>query len=360
MDRRSFLRGAGVAAAATTLAAPAIAQGYGDLHLVTPFPYAMSGAGQSPVRIANRLQNLLSKSGRFHINVHFAGELVPAGSEFAAVADGRADLYYGPDYYYAGLHPALNFFTAVPLGMTAGEHTAWIEHGEGQALWDELSLPLGVKPLLAGNSGMQMGGWFKEPVRSVEDLKGRRFRMPGLGGEVWRRLGMIVSNEPPTEIVAALEDGRLDGADWIGPWDDVRLGLQLSAGFYYHPGLLEGGAALTLGINRGFWDALGLPDREALTATAQSENALLLADYNLNNATELNNLREIGNVTIGRFPDDVIAAIAEAAPDVAAAAAVDDLGRRIHDSYFGARNLMRGWSELSDAGFIETRRTILG
>ncbi|MGD9739359.1 MAG: TRAP transporter substrate-binding protein [Bauldia sp.] len=361
MDRRSFIRGAGIAAAAT-LAAPAIAQQRptGELTLLTPFPPGTTGPAFSARRIAERLRHLFAADAAVNITVHHAGEFVPAMDEFAAVADGRATFYYGPDYYYAALHPAMNFFTSVPIGMTAIEHTAWIEQAGGQALWDELALGLGVKPFLAGNSGMQMGGWFRRPLTSVADIEGLRFRMPGLGGEVWRRLGAVVSNEGPAAIVAALENGTLDGADWIGPWDDMRLGLHRVASHYYHPGLLEAGPALTLGVSKAFWDGLGDADREAIAAAARSENSLVLSEFHFNNATALRELRTVDTVSIERFPDDVIAAMARVAPEVAEAAAVDDIGQRIHDSYFAALDLLRGWSELSEGELVTTRARILG
>ena len=244
--------------------------------------------------------------------------------------------------------------------MTAVEHSAWIELAGGQALWDELSGGFGIKPLLAGNTGTQMGGWFKRPVTSLADLAGLNFRMPGLGGEVWRRLGMNVVNLPGSQILAALDAGTLDGTDWVGPWNDTEWGFQRVATNYYTPSLSEGGAALTLGVGRRIWDALPAADQAIFRAACGAESALMMAEFHLNNARALAALKAEGRVTIRPFPNDVIARIGEVAPDVAASAATDDLGRRILASYLGARDAMRPWTQLAEPEFIAARQRILG
>lgn len=358
MDRRTFIRGAGVvAASAGALAAPAIAQGRTELRLVMPWTVDFPGLASGASRFAARIEAITG--GRITIQINGAGQLVPPLEEYAAVADGRADLYHAPDYYYAALHPALNFFTNAPLGMTATEFAAWIAFGEGGDLWTELARGLGVQPLLVGNTGAQMGGWFKAPIASVADLAGRNFRMPGLGGEVWRRLGMNVITLPANEILGALQDGRLDGADWVGPWNDGAIGIEDAATNYYYPSLVEGCGAITLGVNAGVWDALADADKAAFSAAAQAEHDLMLAEYRYQSGIALASLRDAG-VTVTAFPEDVLAAIAEIGPEVAAAAATDELGQRIHDSYYAARDTVRGWTEIGEGRYIAARGSALG
>lgn len=355
MDRRSFIRGAaGVGAGA--LAAPAIAQGRTELRLVMPWTPDFPGLASGAARFAERIAAITS--GRITVTIFAGGQLVPALEEYAAVADGRADLYHAPDYYYSALHPALNFFTNAPLGMTATEFAAWLAFGEGQDLWDALARSLGVKPLLVGNTGAQMGGWFKAPVTKVADLAGRNFRMPGLGGEVWRRLGMNVITLPANQILGALADGRLDGADWVGPWNDQAIGIQEAAPYCYFPSLVEGCGAVALGVNAGVWDGLSEADKAAFRAAAQAEHDLMLAEYRYQSGIALTALRA-GGVDIAPFPDDVLAAIAAVGPEVAAAAATDEIGRRIHDSYYAARDSMRGWTEIGAGAYVAARATAL-
>jgi TRAP-type mannitol/chloroaromatic compound transport system substrate-binding protein len=359
MDRRTFLRAAGLSSvAAATLPAPGIAQSRTELQLVMPWPRDFPGLGTSVQRLADRISALTE--GRIAINVHAAGELVPTLEEFAAVADGRADLYHAPDYYYAGNHPALAYFTNAPLGLTAIEHTAWIELAGGQQLWDELSGQFGIKPLLAGNTGTQMAGWFKQPIESVSDLDGLNFRMPGLGGEVWRQLGMNVINLPGAAILGALQSGELDGTDWVGPWNDLAWGFQQYAKHYYYPSLVEGCGALALGINRGVWDKMSAGDQTIFHSACQAENALSLSDYRLNNGRSLAILETDHTVMIERFPADIIDAVGAVSPGIAASAAVGEIGSRIYESYLDAREAMRNWTAISEPNYVAERARILG
>lgn len=353
MDRRSFIRGAGLAAAGATLAAPAIAQQRIGLRLVMPWTLDFPGLGTGAQRFAERISAM--SGGRYEIQIFAEGEFVAPLEEFAAVSDGRADLYHSADYYYAGVHPAYNFFTSVPLGMTTTEHNAWIDHGGGQELWNELSGRFNIKPLLVGNTGAQMGGWFKRPIGGLADLAGLNFRMPGLGGAVWRALGLNIVTLPGSQLLAALRDGTLDGVDWVGPWNDTAIGFPEVATNYYYPSLVEGCGAITLGINRAVWNAMPVGDQAMFQAACRAENDIMRADYHYNNARSLADLRSAGTVAIEQFPADVLARIAEVSPEVVRSAVTDDLGQRVHDSYFRSRDLMRGWSELSEGAYISAR-----
>src|SRR5438067_5438048 len=237
---------AGLASAAI-LPAPAIAQGTRELTMVTSWsensiPYQISAD-----RLARSLANL--SDGRFKITVYPQGKLVAAFETFDAVAAGVADMYHSSDNYFGAKIPALNFFSEVPFGMTADELSSWIAFGGGQALWDEVDAPFNIKPLSCFNEGVQMGGWFNKEVNSPADFKGLRYRMPGLGGEVLRRMGATVVLTPGGEIMTALKTGAIDASEWVGPWADIALGLDQVADYYYYPGFHEPGTSVTLGIN---------------------------------------------------------------------------------------------------------------
>ncbi|MCW5696795.1 MAG: TRAP transporter substrate-binding protein [Bauldia sp.] len=353
MDRRNFILGAGVAAAGTALAAPAIAQGTRTLKLATPWPANLPGLSDSVARLVARIAAMTD--GRIVIEPHTGGGLAPGFEEFAAAADGRADLYHGPDYYYAALHPALNFFTNTPFGFTPGEHVAWLRHGGGQMLWDRLSGGLGIKPLLAGNTGTQMAGWFKRPIETLADVRGLNFRMPGLGGEVWRRLGMNVVALPGNEILPALQDGRLDGADWIGPWNDLAFRLHEVASHYYFPTVLEGSATVTLGVNLGVWQSLSSADRAIFEIACEAEHQAMMAEFHHNNAVALGTLAGHG-VTLHELSGDIVAALAEATPGVIADTAGDDpLANEIVASIRSARSTYRRWTEIGEGAFVDAR-----
>src|SRR5215813_13066180 len=249
MDRRGFLTRAGaVAGVAATFPAPAIAQGARELKMVTSWPKGLPGLGTSAERLGRGITAITG--GRLQVKVFGAGELVSAFEVFDAVSGGVADMYHSAEYYWEKRSPAFNFFAAVPFGFTADEIAAWIQFGGGQALWDELSAGFNIKPLMSTNTGVQMGGWFTKEVSGPDGLRGLRYRMPGMGGEVLRRLGAVVVNVPGGEITAALKSGAIDASEWVGPWNDMILGLHKVSKFYYYPGFHEPGTILSLGINK--------------------------------------------------------------------------------------------------------------
>jgi TRAP-type mannitol/chloroaromatic compound transport system substrate-binding protein len=357
MDRRSFFRGAGiatVAAAASALAAPAIGQGRRELRMATPWPAGLPGLDASVQRLVRRIGAM--SDGRIAVVPFAAGALVPQLGEFAAASAGDADLFHGPDYYYAARSPALNFFTNTPLGLTAIEHAAWLRFGGGQDLWDRHHAAFNLKPLLAGNTGTQMGGWFKRPIETLADLRGLNFRMPGLGGEVWRRLGMNVVSMPGSEILAALEDGRLDGADWIGPWNDREFGLYRAASHYYFPSLAEGSATVSLGINLDVWESLSAADRAIFEIACEAEHQTMLAEFHYNNAIALGELTGAHGVTVHDVPAGIVAAIAEVTPGVIAdTAGSDPLANEIVASIKAMRRPLRRWTGIGEGAYVDAR-----
>ncbi len=239
VNRRKFIKAAGVTAAAgtTALAAPAIAQGIQEWKMVMSWPKGFPGLGTAAQNFANRLE--VAMDGKVKVKLFGGGELVPALKCLDALQEGTADLYHSADYYYVGKSKAYAFFCSVPFGMTVAESDAWMHHGGGQKLWDELSAQFGVKPFLGGNTGVQMGGWFRKEMKTIEDFKGLKMRIPGLGGDVIRALGGTPVTLAGAEILPALQAGTVDAAEWVGPWNDLAFGLYKVAKYYYHPGFHE-------------------------------------------------------------------------------------------------------------------------
>jgi len=358
MDRRSFLKSstatAATAAAASTLAAPAIGSQVKHLKMVTSWPKGFPGLGTSAERFVDRFEKAMD--GRYKITLYGGGELVHPLKCLDAVQQGTADLYHSVDYYYQGKSKGFNFFSGVPFGFRADEMDAWIHYGGGQKLWDELSGQFGVKPFLVGNTGAQMGGWFKRPVNTLEDFKGLKMRIPGLGGDVIKALGGTPVTLAGSEILPALQAGTIDATEWIGPYNDLAFGLYKVAKHYYFPGFHEPGSSLALGVSRAIYDKMSSSDQTILEACTIAENNFTLAEYNANNALALETLINRHKVELKEFSDDVFIGMAGAAKAVMAdAGASDPLTKKIYESYMGFRKIAISWSERSDQSYMRKR-----
>lgn len=358
MNRRKFIIGAAVAGAAATAASsfpkPAIAQGMKELRMVTTWPKNFPGLGTGAERLAKRITD--ASEGKITVKVFAAGELVPPFESFDAVSTGTADMYHGAEYYWQGKSKAFNYFAAVPFGLTANEITSWVHHGGGQKLWDDLSAGFNIKPFLAGNTGVQMGGWYNKEIKSLEDYKGLKFRMPGLGGEVLRRLGAAVVNLPGGEIFAALQSGAIDGTEWVGPWNDLAFGFYKVTKFYYYPGFHEPGTALGVGINKKIWDAFSAGEKAMIATAMTAENEFTLAEFNARNGDSLNVLLRQHKVQLKRFSNDVMRAIGEHSGAVMAeVAAADPVTKKIHESFIGFRRYSMAWARIADQAYSDAR-----
>jgi TRAP-type mannitol/chloroaromatic compound transport system substrate-binding protein len=358
--RRELLVGA--AASVTTvssLAAPPIAQGIKELKMVTSWPKGMPGLDTSAERLAQSITVL--SEGRLKVTVYAADSLVRPFEVFDAVSAGVADMYHATDYYFEAKSPALNFFAAVPYGMTADELCSWIEFGGGQALWDEVDAQFNIKPLMALNTGVQMGGWYNKKVNNPQDYKGLRYRMPGLGVEVLYRMGANVVTIPGGEIVGALKSGSIDGSEWVGPWVDMDMGLNKAADYYYYPGFHEPGTNSTLGINKTLWEGLTISERALIEAAAGAELTRSLAEFNAENVKALKILRADPRIKIMRFSDELVKTFGKLSKEVLAdTAAKDPLTRKVYDSYMAFLAGVMDWGELSETGYRDTRRLALG
>jgi TRAP-type mannitol/chloroaromatic compound transport system substrate-binding protein len=359
IPRRAFLVGTTAAiAAGGSLPAPAIAQGVRELKMVTSWPEKFIPYQISAERLARSIAAM--SDGRLKITVYPADKLVKAFETFDAVSTGLADMYHSGDNYFGDKSPALNFFAEVPYGMTADELASWIGFGGGQALWDEVDTPFNIKPLSCFNEGVQMGGWFNKEVNSPADFKGLRYRMPGLGAEVLRRMGATVVTTPGGEIMTALKSGAIDASEWVGPWADIAMGLDKVADYYYYPGFHEPGTSVTLGINKTLWDGLTSSERAIIEAAAAAELTKSLAECNAENVKALKTLRADPRIKILRFNDALIREFGRLSKEVVAEiGAKDPLTRKVHDSYMAFLAGVMDWGELSETGYRDTRRMAL-
>lgn len=360
MDRRSFLKTAAVggsAAAATTLAAPAYAQGKRTLTLVTTWGRGLAGVHDSAQYCADAIT--AATDGALTIDLKAAGELVGAFEVFDAVTSGQADMYHGADYYFTGQHPAYQFFTAAPFGMTAQEIVNWYYHGGGLGFHDELGQIFGLKSFLAGNTGAQSGGWFRKEINGPEDFNGLKFRMPGMGGQALGKLGASVQNLPGAEVYQALSSGAIDGTEWIGPWADEKAGFQEITKFYYTAGFHEPGAALSLATNRDVFESLSPAHQAIIEQVAGASHQWTLALFLSNNSAALGRLRAGGVKTL-QFPDSVWDAFGKASAETLDQYMSDELFAKIRESVNTSMRSSSAWLALSDGAYTAQRDRVLG
>ncbi len=361
MKRRDLLKGAaaGAAAGATTIAAPAIAQNRIEINMVSTWPRDFPGLGTGAQRFAQRLSDITD--GRMQVQYFAAGERVGAFDAFDEVASGNAQMYHGADYYWKGKHPGWAYFTAVPFGLTYTEINAWIRFGGGQELWDELAGEFGLKNLMCGNTGVQMGGWFNKEINSSDDLKGLKMRMPGLGGDVLAKLGASPVSLPGGQIYENLVSGAIDATEWVGPWNDQFMKLYEAAKYYYYPGMHEPGSMLAIGMNKDFWESLSKSDQLIIEAASSMENDVMMSEFNAKNGASLAELIKDQGVELREFNDDVYDSFGEASEQVfEEARAHSDLANRIHESFVKARTEVGGWAKISDVAYISQRNRVLG
>lgn len=332
MKRRAFLTGAAAGTAASTLAAPALSQGRIEWRMVTLWPRNFPGLGTGSQRMVDAITAM--SDGRLTVKVYGAGELVPAYEAFDAVRDGTADCMHEAPYIWTAKHPASAFFCSVPGGLTPQEHSAWVIHGGGQALMDELYGGFGMRAFLAGNSGTNMGGWYNREINVPEDFDGLSMRIPGLGAEVLNRLGATTVNLSGAEIMPALQTGLIDAAEWIAPYADLAFGLHKVAKYYYGPGIHEPGPANTLTVNIAAYEALPKDLQAIVRQAAGNENTGILSEMTYGNAQALEVLKTKHNVDIRHFSDDVLRRLLEISRDVVAEVAThDDLSARTYQSW---------------------------
>lgn len=354
--RRSLV-GSGILASGA-IAAPNVARAQTvRWRMVTSWPKRLPGPGMSAERIAERIATL--SGGRMQITVHAAGELVPALEVLDAVGSGVAEMAHTAAFFWQGKQPASAFFTTVPFGLTPAEHTGWIDAGGGQALWDELYKPFGVKPFMAGNTGVCMGGWFRNEINDVSALKGMKIRSLGLGGEVYRRLGAVPLTTSPGEIVTGLQSGLVDGAEFTGPGSDIALGLYRMAPNYYTPGFNKPNGTGECIVALKVWETLDSQQKAIITHACAAEAAFALNEMERLNVEALVALTDKHNVRLRTFPSDVIAAARGHARAVTNDLATrNDIARRVVESYTAFRTQAGRWANVSVKAVLDSRGDI--
>jgi len=266
---------------------------------------------------------------------HGCGKSGRAHEAFDAVSRGAVEMGHDASYYHKGKIDAAQFFTAIPFGMNAAELSAWLFFGGGHELWRELYAPFNLVPFPCGNTGVQMGGWFNREINSVDDLKGLKMRIPGLGGEVIRRAGGTPVTLPGSEIFTSLQTGAIDATEWVGPYNDVAFGLHKAAKYCYYPGWQEPGAGLELMVNADAWASLPADLQAIVDIACQAITTDMLAEYTHRNVAALHQLIDDPNVEVRPFPDDVLRLLKKHALDIVnETSATDPAWKKIADSYY--------------------------
>ena len=351
MDRRKFLKNAGVAAGAgvaTTVAAPAIAQSQPTIkwRLTSSFPKSLDTIYGGADVLANRLRAMTG--GKFDIRVFAGGEIVPGLQALDAVQQGTVEMCHTCSYYYVGKDKTFGFGTSVPFGMNPRQMNAWIYYGGGQKLLDEFYANYNVVSFAGGNTGTQMGGWFRKEIKTLDDVKGLKMRIAGLGGAVFERLGAVPQQIAGSDIYPALEKGTIDAAEWVGPYDDEKLGFFKVAKNYYYPGWWEPGPAFSFYVNKKEWDKLPKEYQEAFQAAAYEANVTMLAEYDHKNPTALSRLLSQG-VKLQKYPDAVLEAAYKAAMDLyTEESAKNPAFKKVWTEYDKYRRTQNAWFSVAD------------
>ena len=358
MKRRHFVRNASLGAAGSALLAGCASGESGSAaavqtrprvnwRLTSSFPRSLDTIYGAAQVLANRVEQLTD--GRFTIRVFPAGELVPYNQVLETVQKGTVQMGHSASYYFTGLNPAFAFGTTVPFGLNVRQLNAWFYHGQGMELMRGLFADFNIINLPGGNTGVQMGGWFRERVDSLSDFRGLKMRIPGFGGQVMSELGVNVQVLAGGEIYPALERGVIDAAEWSGPYDDEKLGFHQIAKNYYYPGWWEPGAGLSFYINKTAWEQLPADYKAALEAAAAEANVDMVASYDAKNPVALSRLLDEEDVSLRPFSDDVMNRAREITLDILSSeAAADPAYRRIWDSYNAWRKVSNRWLRTSE------------
>ncbi|MFT7286731.1 MAG: TRAP-type mannitol/chloroaromatic compound transport system substrate-binding protein [Halieaceae bacterium] len=330
-----------------------------EWKLVTTWPKNLPGLGHTPEVFAQMVEAM--SGGRLAIRVYGAGEIVPAFEVFDAVSGGVAQVGHGASYYWKGKIPSAVFFTAVPFGMTAQEMNGWLHYGGGMALWEEVYAPAGLVPLAGGSTGVQMAGWFNREINSLEDIRGLRMRIPGLAGDVFSAAGGEAVRIPGGEIYTALQTGVIDAVEWVGPYNDLALGLHDIAEYYYYPGWHEPGAMLEFIVNAEAMASLPDDLQAIVRHAARAANQDMLDEFTARNNRALRALVEQHGVKLRRLPDDVLAAFyAESERVMQRLVASDPMAAKVQTSFAAFLADVRAYHEISEQAYINARRDVMG
>jgi TRAP-type mannitol/chloroaromatic compound transport system substrate-binding protein len=351
MKRRQFLTAAGAGIATAAIAKPAIAQSAPEIkwRLTSSFPKSLDTIYGASDTFAKAVAEMTDN--KFQIQVFASGEIVPGLQAADAITNGTVEVAHTASYYYVGKDPTFAFGTAVPFGLNARQQNAWFMHGGGMDLLNEFYKEHKIHALLGGNTGTQMGGWFRKEIKTAADINGLKMRIGGLAGRVLQKLGGVPQQIAGGDIYPALEKGTIDGAEWVGPFDDQKLGFNKVAPFYYYPGWWEGGAALHFFINIDKYNALPKGYKAVLEAAAHQANTDMMAKYDARNPGALKQLVSAGT-QLRPYPQEVMEACLKAANELyAEISAQNPKFKKIHDAHMAFRNDEYLWWQVAEFTF---------
>ena len=362
MKRRHFVGGVAAAAGLAACSKPAedcVGGSTGgqtfEWSVVTSWPPKFPGMGIGVDNLASYIDR--ASNGRLKIKVYGGGELVPAFEVFDAVSRGTVEMGHDASYYHKGKLDAAQYFTAIPFGLNYLEMIGWLYYGGGLELWRELYAPHNLVPFPCGNTGVQMGGWFNKEINSVDDLKGLKMRIPGLGGEVLKRAGGTPVTMPGSEIFTSLQTGAIDATEWVGPYNDVAFGLHKAARYYYYPGWQEPGPMLECIVNKAAWDSLPADLQAIVEIACQAISTDVMADYTHGNAQALQQLAADPNVELREFPREVLDFLREKSREVVAdLVARDPDAARIHASFEAYAAMSAPGQRVTEQAYLDTRQ----
>ena len=322
--------------------------------MVTTWPKNFPGLGLAPENFSKYIEEMTC--GRMKIKVYGAGEFVPAMGVFDAVSQGNVQLGHGASYYWTGKVKSSQFFTAVPFGLTAQEMNGWLHYGGGLELWQEAYEPFNLIPLAGGNTGVQMAGWFKKEINSLDDLKGLKMRIPGLAGEIFTRAGAETVTLPGNEIFLSLQQGVVDAAEWVGPYNDLTFGFHQVADYYYYPGWHEPGSTLEIIINKDAYESLPEDLKAIIKYAAKASNQEMLDEYTARNNKALNELIEKHNIELKKIPDTVLVELRRITDEVMEDFIADDvMAQKVYKSYKEFKDQVINYHRISEKAYIDTR-----
>ncbi len=326
--------------------------------IITTWPKNLPGLGQGPETFARYLGEM--SGGRLSARVYGAGEIVPPLDVFEAVSLGVAEVGHGASYYWKGKIPSSVFFTAIPFGMTAQEMNAWFHYGGGLEIWEEIYAPFNLIPLAGGSTGVQMAGWFNREINSVEDVKGLKMRIPGMAGEVFTAIGGTTVQIAGGELYTSLQTGVIDATEWVGPYNDLALGLHEIAKYYYYPGWHEPGAMLEFIVNKEALEKLTPELRAIVKYAARAANQDMLDEFTARNNDALVNLVENHGVQVRKLPDDVLLALYTASQQVMQdLIEKDPVAARVYRSFSDFYDGVRQYHHISEQAYINSRDKVI-
>jgi len=349
MKRRQFVQAAGLGLAAAAIAKPAIAQSAPEIkwRLTSSFPKSLDtiyGAAETFSKAVSE-----ATDGKFQIQVFAGGEIVPGLQAADAVTNGTVEMCHTAPYYYVGKDPTFAFATSVPFGLNSRQQNAWFYHGGGMDLMNEFFKGFNIHSMPGGNTGTQMGGWFRKEIKTPADFNGLKMRIGGLAGKVIAKLGAVPQQIAGGDIYPALDKGTIDAAEWVGPYDDEKLGFNKVAPFYYYPGWWEGGASLHFFTNTAKWAELPKSYQAILTSAAAMANVDMQAKYDARNPGAIKRLVQDGGAQLRPFSPEIMEACYKAATDLYAEIAGTNANfKKVHDAYMAFRNEEYLWFQIGE------------